>query len=234
MYRNYLSIVISFVFILTINFTGPVLAEENGTGSVFDSLPANNPAQNDEQGKPTTVTESEPVTTEDNSVLETAETPFDSGTSFFMLFMQMIAALAVVIALIYIMLRFVGKRTRSFRDHQTLQSIGGVPLGANRSLQMIKLGDRILVVGVGETIQLIKEIDDETEVAKIMEQHQSEFDRLEEPLTKASTWINQLVTKKNQENTKKTLDFSELLDKQLQDVSKSQQQIREAMKEHKK
>lgn len=234
MYRNYLSIVIGFLFILTINFTGPVLAEEDGTGSVLDSLPANNPSPIEEQGDTPIQTEPEPGITGENSVVDTAETPFDSGTSFFMLFIQMIAALAVVIALIYIMLRFVGKRTRSFRDHQTLQSIGGVPLGTNRSLQMIKLGDRILVVGVGETIQLIKEIDDQTEVAKIMEQHQSEFDRLEEPLTKASTWINQLVTKKNEHNTKKTLDFSELLDKQLKDVSKSQQQIREAMKEHKK
>ncbi len=216
------------------SFNESVLAEESGTGSVFDSLPV-------KQEKITGTDDSqiEPAETElapgvNEPFLDTTETPFDNGTSFFMLFMQMIAALAVVIALIYIMLRFVGKRTRSFRDHQTLQSIGGVPLGANRSLQMIKLGDRILVVGVGETIQLIKEIDDKGEIAKIMEQHETEFDRLEQPLTKASTWINQLVTKKTTDDTKKTLDFSELLDKQLKDVSKSQQQIHEAMKEHNK
>ncbi len=216
------------------NFNEPVLASQTGTGSVFDALPTNDHKQTDGEAVEPAPTDTEPELKDNTPIQDTAETSFDNGTSFFMLLLQMIAALVVIIALIYIMLRFVSKRTRSFREHQTIQSIGGVPLGTNRSLQMIKLGNRILVIGVGETIQLIKEIDDKAEVDKILAQQESEFERIEQPLTKASTWINQLVTKKRQDSKENTLDFSELLNKQLKDVSKSQKQIHEAMKEHKK
>ncbi|OLO40904.1 hypothetical protein BTR23_05375 [Alkalihalophilus pseudofirmus] len=232
MYRNYIYFLCGLLVVLILNFTEPVFAEETGTGSVFDSLPAHDEViSEDVEVAPI---ETEPVPTENAPFADTADTPFESGTSFFMLFLQMIAALVVVIALIYIMLRFVSKRTRSFRDHQTMQSIGGVPLGTNRSLQMIKLGDRILVVGVGESIQLIKEIEDKDEIKKILAQQEFEFDRIEQPLNRASTWINQILSKKGQNDTNKKLDFSELLNKQLKDVSKSQKQIHEAMKEHKK
>ena len=44
----------------------------------------------------------------------------------------------------------------------------GTTLGANRSVQLIKIGNQLLIVGVGENIQLLKEIDDEQEYEQII------------------------------------------------------------------
>ncbi|PPD50162.1 MAG: flagellar biosynthesis protein FliO, partial [Methylotenera sp.] len=38
----------------------------------------------------------------------------------------------------------------------------GVPLGKDRSVQLVKLGEQVYVLGVGESIQLIDRIDAES------------------------------------------------------------------------
>ncbi|MCD8501525.1 MAG: flagellar biosynthetic protein FliO [Bacillaceae bacterium] len=89
---------------------------------------------------------------------------------------KMLLALAVVIAIIVFLLRFIGKKSQSYHSSRTLQNIGGVPLGANKSVQLIKVGSHVLVVGVGDSIQLLKEIRDESEVKQIIEQQTLQTD----------------------------------------------------------
>ncbi|WP_096199372.1 flagellar biosynthetic protein FliO [Bacillus sp. FJAT-45350] len=164
------------------------------------------------------------------------EALLENETSFFVIFVQMIGALVVIIALIYIFLKFVNAKSRSFRNHHTIQNLGGVPLGANRSVQMVKIGERILVVGVGETIQLLKEIDSQDEVDMLLndQNRDNSMSNIEDPVTKASKWISQKVKGSSKSNSKNELEFGELLDKQFNDVSQSQQKIHQAIKEHKK
>lgn len=228
-----LLIVIS-ILLFSIFVTTPVLAEEPGTGSVADSL-----EKNQTEAELPTNEEVENAPLQDtNENLVGDEVTFDSGTSLFVLFIQMILALVFIIGLIYVLLRFVGKKTRSFQSLKTIENIGGVPLGTNRSIQLVKVGERILVVGVGETIQLLKEIDKEEEIAALLAQQETEFERFEEPISKATAWLSNTLqrkqpsSKQGTQGKKDELQFSDLLTKQLKDVSKSQRKIREAMKEH--
>lgn len=76
-------------------------------------------------------------------------------------FVKMIFALLFVIVLIYGLVKLMNKRNRLLKPFQYVENIGGTSVGQNRSIQLIKVGKSVLVVGVGETIQLLKEIEDE-------------------------------------------------------------------------
>nr|WGD63787.1 flagella biosynthesis regulatory protein FliZ [Bacillus subtilis] len=87
-------------------------------------------------------------------------------------FVKMIFALLFVIALIYGLVKLMNKRNRLLKPFQYVENIGGTSVGQNRSIQLIKVGKSVLVVGVGETIQLLKEIEDEKEIEVILSQHE--------------------------------------------------------------
>lgn len=94
-----------------------------------------------------------------------------------MTFFKMILALLFVLALIYVLLKLVNKKGNGLGNRRGyLQNVGGTSLGQNRSVQLVKIGNKVLVVGVGDSIQLLKEIDDAEEVREILQDHQSKFD----------------------------------------------------------
>ncbi|MBP3952025.1 flagellar biosynthetic protein FliO [Bacillus suaedae] len=170
----------------------------------------------------------EPEAGEGNTEIEIVE------QNTFLIFAQMIVALILVVMLIYFLLRFIGKRSQSFRSTHVLQNIGGVPLGQNRSVQLVKIGERVLVVGVGEDIQLLKEIDNEQEIAKLIEQQQQSLDQLDQPINKL---FDLLTNKKKSKPVVKTKDkdsFKHLLSKQLDEVSRSQKKVHDAVRERDK
>lgn len=90
-------------------------------------------------------------------------------------FIKMILATAFIIFLIYILLKFVSKRNKFTSSSKYIENLGGTNVGQNRSIQLIKVGKKILVVGVSDSVQLLKEIDDEDECREITEEHQQRF-----------------------------------------------------------
>ncbi|WP_263707452.1 flagellar biosynthetic protein FliO [Shouchella tritolerans] len=88
-------------------------------------------------------------------------------------FVKMIVALVVVIALLYGLLRFVNKRAKTFQETKALHLVSGVSLGQNKSVQLVKVGETLLVVGVGDQVQLLKEIADPDEITAILAKQQA-------------------------------------------------------------
>ncbi|MEC2053816.1 flagellar biosynthetic protein FliO [Peribacillus psychrosaccharolyticus] len=103
-----------------------------------------------------------------------------------------IAALIFVIVLLYLLLQFVNKKSKAYQKANTVENLGGTSLGSNRSVQIIKVGQRILVVGVGENIQLLKEIDDKGEYEQILNDHNQKIDQLIRPADILSKWRDKL------------------------------------------
>src|SRR5690606_15758640 len=62
-------------------------------------------------------------------------------------FIKMIFATIFVIALLYFLLKFINKRSKQYKSTQLVENLGGTTLGTNRSVQLIKVGEHILVVG---------------------------------------------------------------------------------------
>ncbi|MEQ2526495.1 flagellar biosynthetic protein FliO [Bacillaceae bacterium CLA-AA-H227] len=142
---------------------------------------------------------------------------------------KMIFATIFVIALLYFLLKYINKKSHGYKDSQLIQNIGGAPLGANRSVQMIKVGERVLVVGVGENIQLLKEIEDEAEVRQIIEDYNNKMEQLISPsdiVTKVLQRTKSLnVFEKEKENT----SFSSVLKSQLDKISKDRKKLYDEM-----
>ena len=73
--------------------------------------------------------------------------------------LKMIGALIFVIALLYFLLKFVNKKSQSYQQNRIVQHLGGTSLGGNRSVQIVKAGKQILILGVGEDVQVLSEDD---------------------------------------------------------------------------
>lgn len=80
-----------------------------------------------------------------------------------------IFSLIFVVILLYLILRLLKKKTSSLPESNLIQNLGGISVGPNKSIQMIKAGDSILIVGVGENIKLLKEITDSDEVSEMLD-----------------------------------------------------------------
>ncbi|MGG0718821.1 flagellar biosynthetic protein FliO [Robertmurraya massiliosenegalensis] len=144
-------------------------------------------------------------------------------------FVKMIVATLFVIALLYFLLRFINKKNISYRDSQLIQNIGGTSVGSNRSIQMIKVGKRILVVGVGENIQLLKEVDDEEEVRQIIEEHNQRIEQLTSPSDIVTKVIERTKSFQKQDQEKDKNSFSSLLKTQLDQISKQRKKLFDEM-----
>lgn len=128
----------------------------------------------------------------------------------------MIGALLFVIFLIYALVKFMNKRNRLLKPFQYVENIGGTSLGQNKSVQLIKVGNRVLVVGVGDNIQLLKEIDDEREYKEILTQHEAAMNSKIE----WQKWMDQVKVPGVQKQSG-TASFSESLKAQLAELKQN-------------
>jgi flagellar protein FliO/FliZ len=150
------------------------------------------------------------------------ETEAQIGITFWDV-LRMIFATIFVVVLLYFLLKFINRKNRVFNTSQLVENLGGTSLGANRSVQIIKAGNQLFVIGVGESIQLLKEIDDPEEYRHIIQEYNAKMDRLVQPSDIVTKMLER--TKKFQSNKIKGQSFSSVLQKQLGELSKGRKKL---------
>lgn len=133
-------------------------------------------------------------------------------------FLKMIFATLFVIALLYIVLKLVTKKGTIRNKSGTLVSLGGLTVGNNRSVQLIKIGERLLVVGVGENIQLLTEIEKGQEFDQIITNYNQKLDEIAQPSDFITRILEHIKGRKKEEKGEQD-SFQMLLKKQLNDLS---------------
>nr|WP_079508439.1 flagellar biosynthetic protein FliO [Mesobacillus jeotgali] len=166
-----------------------------------------------------------PGSCDDGQAEKTVNQSGEEGTKVgvsFLDFVRMIFATAFVAALLYFLLRFINKKSRSFKSSQLVENLGGTSLGANRSVQIVKAGNRLLIVGVGENIQLLREIDDPEEYSQVIQEYNNKMEQLMQP----SDIVTKLLkrTNKDGDNTQNS-NFSALLKSQLNDMASGRKKM---------
>lgn len=78
-------------------------------------------------------------------------------------YVKIIFALIFVIALLYGVLRFLNSRNTKYQHSKMMQNLGGISLGAQKSVQIVKIGHSLYLVGVGDNVNMLKEITDDNE-----------------------------------------------------------------------
>jgi|SRR5690625_935702 len=175
-----ISFVISFVFIvLFFNMNIHSSAQEK---NVNECLETNEDCL--EEIAPTSI-----ETEEDGKIIGENQT----STSFLFNLIKMIFALFLVLALIYFLLTFIKKRNTLFSQVNHLENLGGISVGQNKSIQLIRIGEKVYVIGVGDNVELLQEVTD-------TETKQALFDKADTTATPTSMF--QQLFKKQTEITK--------------------------------
>jgi flagellar protein FliO/FliZ len=93
--------------------------------------------------------------------------------SIFPLFIKFIVSFIIVIGLLILLLRFLQKRGSIVQSNGPIVSIGGHSLGNNRSLQVLLIGQTLYIIGVGETITLLRTISQGEEYQSLLESYEN-------------------------------------------------------------
>lgn len=121
----------------------------------------------------------------------------EQSVSIFPFLIKLVVSLTFIILLIFLVLKFWAQKTRGFQARGPFLVLGGCPLGTNRSIQAVMIGKTIYLLGVGENVQLIREINEGEEYQLIL----SSFEEQTAPasLFGSGDWFKKM-TKKSDEN----------------------------------
>jgi flagellar protein FliO/FliZ len=211
-FKKGISIFSILIFLIYGHYTVGYAQAASFNGNVKECMENPKKCENQKQG-------------EDRSTKQTEGKSVVQGSSVVTIgdIVKMIFALIFVIALLYVLLKFINKRSRSYQNNRLIQNFGGTPLGGNKSLQIVKAGKRILILGVGEDIHLVKEIADEEEVRDFVDQYNQKLEQTMEPRDWVSKAVN--VWKKRHQNRQAASSFGKLLKTQINTMKKDRSMV---------
>lgn len=162
---------------------------------------------------------------------------FGSGTNDGSWFM-VIVVLALIVGLIVLLIRYLAYKNNSWFQGRSLRHLGGVGVGQNKSVQLIKVSDTIYVIGVGNDVELLDKIEDAAEVNKILES-------LSTPpmvpgsnlLAKLTNWMEsrkKLTVSKDESTSPEAESFQELFHSKLQQVGSRRANLKDLLDDDKK
>lgn len=110
---------------------------------------------------------SEPaVEKEDNIGENMTESTKTGNQSLIVDLVKMALALLLVLALIYFLLKLLNKRN-NLSQQKSLQNLGGISVGPSKSIQIIKVGTKLYLIGVGDNVEMLQEITDESLIEEL-------------------------------------------------------------------
>lgn len=227
---------ISLCFIMFIClFPHTVLAEDDN-GSVLDAYrqsstdesetnqsesdDGNNQVLNDQAETPAETT---PSLFEDN----------DDTLSFWGLVIRFLLALALVVVLIYVLLKLMNKFTSKQGQLKNLENLGGISVGMNKSVQLVKVGSTVYLLGVGDTVELLTEVTDQAFIDQLLSNKEAPgadlFSKVTQSLQQQKQFKNNDITSSDHTNK---ASFSALFEGELKQMKNKQSKIREDIKGH--
>lgn len=137
------------------------------------------------------------------------------ASSLFFNIIKMIVALFFVLGLIYVILLFLRRRNKLLQHHELLENLGGISLGQNKSLQLIRIGSHIYVVGVGEQVDLMLEITEPEVLEALLSEESSDQE---------VPFLKQLLSK-NENKTDEKNNFMNQLDNELNKLQNNREKL---------
>ncbi|TFE24417.1 flagellar biosynthetic protein FliO [Cohnella luojiensis] len=143
--------------------------------------------------------------------------------------------LAIIVGLIVIVLRFLAKRNRGWGMNRSLRSLGGFPLGTNKSMQIVEWNGRIYVLGIGDDVRLLESITDPEAVAALLAEHDSNTAHTGAVMPE---WLRKLTQRNNPQNddmasksSGNNASFEQTLENRLRQLSERRQRVEQLLEE---
>ena len=217
---------ISLSLVLLILINPIILIAETNDDSVTDFFNRDQTELNEED-------ESEQSNGEES--INNQQLPIDDNSpTLFGLAIRIIAVLALIIGLIYILLKLFNRSSYFNKQSDVLVNLGGISLGTGKSVQMLKVGEKIYLVGVGDDISILTEITDESIKQQLLDRQQSSN-------LSAQSFLEQFNFKDKLKKSKSTeeqetdplekRDFAALFKGELESMQEKRAKIRDKSKE---
>lgn len=142
----------------------------------------------------------------------------NNSSSLLLEIIKFFFALLLVLALIYLFLYFLKKRQNAGGRLKTLEHVGGVSVGQNKSVQLVRFADRIYVIGVGDDVTLLQEIKDKALIEDILKDKDEQI-----PDFTVNSLFESIFKQKNNEQGKS--DFANLFQKELSNLKESRKNM---------
>lgn len=118
-------------------------------------------------------------------------------------YIKMVLALIFVITLLYGVLKFVNSRNNKYQQSQLMQNLGGISLGQQKSVQLLKIGDSLYLVGVGDDVNILKEVTAQEEKAQLLNLYNEK-----QELTAQVPYIAEMMSKFKRKHPESEIDSS--------------------------
>ena len=134
-------------------------------------------------------------------------------------YIKVLFALVFVLGLLLFVLRFLNKKNSVYQQTSGIQNLGGVSVGPQKSVQVLKVGSKLLIVGVGEDVRVLSEVKDQQEVEAILNSFDYELTGQSKP------YMFELLNKFSKNKTTHTTGqsskvFGEVFGKTLSELKK--------------
>ncbi len=131
-------------------------------------------------------------------------------------YIKILLSLVVVLALLIGVLKFLNKRNLNYQQNSIVRNIGGLSVGAQKSVQLLHIGNQLYIIGVGDDVHLIKEITDPAEVEQILA-----FYNDKQTSIGTTPYIAELLKRKSTKKVEKQAQsFGNILDQRLSEIKK--------------
>ncbi|WP_281657996.1 flagellar biosynthetic protein FliO [Halobacillus sp. Cin3] len=141
-------------------------------------------------------------------------------------FMKLGLALVFVVALIYGLLKLFNRKNQWVNQSRTMENLGGMSLGPNRSIQAVRVGEQVFLLGVGDTVELITEITDQDTKASFQKKDQGPSI----PTASVQNLLRKLPGHQESKKDTSTFQFQQLFETQLNDMKQKQKKAVERTK----
>lgn len=129
-------------------------------------------------------------------------------------------------------MKVISQQKNKYLSGRTLRSLGGLPLGPNKSIQIVEIGNSLYVVGVGENIQLLDKITDEAEVAHITEMMANGMAFTGPSFESLGGFIKKLRKKSSiDEEMEVTASFQQVFQNKMQHMTDRKKMLEEMLKQ---
>ena len=143
-------------------------------------------------------------------------------------YIKVLLSFVLVIGALIFVLRFLNKRNQNYQQNSIIRNLGGHSVGAQKSVQLLHIGNQIYVVGVGEDVQLLQVISDSQEIEQIIALYNEKYSS-----TSTSPYVAELFAKfkTKRSSEAQSEDFSNILDKRLSEIKQERSDELERWKE---
>ncbi|WP_332648398.1 flagellar biosynthetic protein FliO [Lysinibacillus sp. 54212] len=169
---------------------------------------------------------------EDSDVTDAETEGTESASGMGLLeYIKILLSLVFVIGLLIAVLKFLNKRNLNYQQNSVIRNIGGLSVGAQKSVQLLHIGDRLYIVGVGEDVHLLNEIKDPNEIAQILKIYNDKQSNASTSPYIAELFAKFKTKKAPVDEQQNGQGFSEILDKRLSEIKKERSDELERWKE---